>query len=181
MDFSVSIAKSSLLQAFARLKSVPISKVVRNASKDFAQAALKSTPLAKKSKSEYYRFKGKDNEWHYLHESQVAGRKSKSGLKRVRILKGWSKGSWLGVFRALGMSMKERKRLPSRVEHISHAIQKTSQTTATTTITDHIHFDNFGKGNDTRTEAIARAGFELAAKRIVSETNRMLARQWSNQ
>jgi len=182
IDIMLNIDPKAIVEALARLKGIPVAKVVRNASRDFAQASLKATPTAQKSKSEFYKYKGKDNQWHYLHESMLVGRKRKKGLIKQRIYKGWSRASWLGVFRALGMSMRmQTSRLPNAVEHISNAIARGTQTSATTTITDYIHFDNFGKGNDTRTEAIARAGFELAAKRMTSETSKMLARQWSGQ
>ncbi len=169
------------MQALASLKDVPLSKVVRNASRDFAQEALKNTPTAKVSKSEYYYYHDRNGQIHFLHESQVHGKRKKgSKLHKVRVHKGWSKASWIGVFRALGMSMPNRKSsLPEKVEHISHAIQKVaSDTSASTTITDYIHFDRFGKQTDTRTSEIARKGFELAAKRMVKAVNDTLMKQW---
>lgn len=181
IDIMLNISPDSIMQALARLKGIPVAKVVRNASRDFAQAAFKATPVAKKSKSEFYKYKGKDNQLHFLHESMLVGRKRKTGLKKVRIYKGWSRASWLGVFRALGMSIKaQTSRLPNKVEHISNAIARGSIESASTTITDYIHFDNFGRENDTRTGDIARAGFELAARRITNETSNMLKKQWSN-
>jgi hypothetical protein len=181
IDITIMTDPKRLIEAMARLKNIPVSKVVRNASRDFAQAAQKETPIATKSKSEYYKY-FKNGVPHFLHESQVAGRKRKTGLRKVRIYKGWSKASWLGVFRALGVSLKVSvQRLPSKVEHISHAVTRGSVTESTTTITDYIHFDEFGRGNDERTETIGRRGFELAAKRMSKEVNRMLLKQWSGQ
>ena len=45
-------------------------------------------------------------------------------------------------------------------------------------MTDYIHFDKFGRVQDTRTDAVAKAGFELAAKRITKAVNEELSRQW---
>lgn len=180
MDITIMTDPKRLMEAMARLKDIPVSKVVRNASRDFAQAAQKETPIANKSKSEFYKYI-KDGEPHFLHESQVASRKRKAGLRKVRIYKGWSRASWLGVFRALGVSLKVSvQRLPSKVEHMSSAVARGDSTTSSTTITDYIHFDRFGKTNDTRTDEIGRKGFELAAKRMSKEVSRMMQKQWSN-
>lgn len=182
MLISTHIDASNLINALASLKNVPVAKVVRNASRDFAQEAYKQTPLAKISKSEYYYYHDKNGQIHFLHESQVGKRKKHSKLHKVRIHRGWSKFSWTGVFRALGMSIQARKSsLPEKVEHLSHAVQKVaSDTSASTTITDYIRFDQFGKGTDTRTSEIARKGFELAAKRMTKAVNDTLMKQWGN-
>ena len=180
MILDAKIDASSLMSALARLKNIPLAKVVRNAARDFAQAAIKATPVAQKSKSEFYKY-FVNGQPRFLHESQVVNRKSKKGLKKVRIYKGWSKASWLGVFRALGMSLKiAAQRLPGKVEHLSYAIARGNNTNASTTIEDYIHFDSFGRSTDTRTAEVARAGFALAAKRMTKEVNRMLVKQWGN-
>lgn len=180
MILDAKIHAEGLMQALASLKNVPLAKVVRNASRDFAQEAFKNTPTAQISKSEYYYYHDRNGQIHFLHESQVGKRKKGSKLRKVRIHKGWSKASWIGVFRALGISMQSRKAsLPEKVEHISYAIQKVaSDTSASTTITDYIHFDNFGKSTDTKTTEIARKGFELAAKRMTKAVNDTLMKQW---
>ena len=180
MLLSTNIHAESLIEALARLKDIPVSKVVRNASRDFAQAALKATPTAQVSKSEFYYYWGKDGVKHYLHQSQVGKRKRKSKLRKVRIHKGWSKASWLGVFRALGVSLRmSTNRLPQAVEHLSNAIVSGNPENAKCVLTDNIHFDGFKGGQDRHSQEIARAGFALAAKRIVSETNKLISRQWS--
>ena len=180
MILSTKIDASSMVEALARLKGISVQKVVRNASRDFAQAALKATPTAKISKSQYYIWWDRKGNKHFLHENQVGKRKRGSKLRKVRIHKGWSKASWLGVFRALGISMRmSTSRLPNAVEHISNAIASGTPEKAKTVITDYIKFNNFGKGDDRHTAEIARAGFTLAAKRIATETNKMLVKQWS--
>ena len=179
MLFSANIEISGIMEALARLKDIPVAKVVRNASRDFAQAAWQHTPLAKVSRSEFYYY-WKDGEKKFLHESQIGKRKRGSKLRKVRIHKGWSKASWIGIFRALGMSLKTATgRLPQAVEHISNAIVSGTQTDSKTVMTDEIRFDQFGRSRDTRTDEIAREGFKLAAKRMTSEVNKMIAKQWS--
>ena len=174
MLLSTTIHSEGLIEALARLKNIPVSKVVRNASRDFA-------PLAQVSKSEFYYYWGKDGVKHYLHQSQVGKRKRKSKLRKVRIHKGWSKASWLGVFRALGVSLKmSTNRLPQAVEHLSNAIVSGSPEKAKCVMTDNIHFDGFHGGQDKHSDVIAREGFKLAAKRITGEVNKMIAKQWGN-
>jgi hypothetical protein len=178
MLLSTTIHAESLIEALAHLKDIPVSKVVRNASRDFAQAALKATPVAKVSKSEFYYF-WRNGVKHFLHQSQVGKRKRNSKLRKVRVHRGWSKASWLGVFRALGVSLRmPTNRLPQAVEHLSNAIQSGSQQQAKCVLTDQIHFDGFNGGQDRHSQGIARAGFELAAKRITGEVNKMLVKQW---
>lgn len=181
MIISANLDATNIINALARLKGISVSKVVRNASRDFAQASMKETPVAKISKSEFYKFTDRLGRLRFLHESQLHGKRKKgSKLKKVRIYRFWSKASWLGIFRALGVSLRlSTNRLPSKVERISNAITSGSDSTAKTIMTDYIHFDAFGNKQDTRTQQIARAGFALAAKRISSEVNKMLIRQWT--
>ena len=178
IGIGLAIDPTGLVSALASLKNVPLAKVVRNASRDFAQAAQKATPVAQTGKSEYYKWFDKQGQPHFLHESMLVGR-SRRSLRKVRVYKGWSRASWLGIFRALGVSMRiPVQRLPGKVEHISNAITSGSQTDSTVTMTDYIHFDKFGRVQDTRTDAVAKAGFELAAKRITKAVNEELSRQW---
>jgi hypothetical protein len=176
------IDASSMMAALARLKNIPIAKVVRNAGRDFARAAYKSTPVARVSKSEYYKYKdARTGEWKYLHQSQLQGRgrKSTKGLKKVRIYKGWSKASWLGVFKALGMPMSPSTRLPGAVQGMSHAASMATDYYAEMTIDDAIHFDRFGRNMSSATvDAVARAGYEAAARNITKELDKMLKKNW---
>lgn len=180
MLISTNIEASGLVEALARLKNISVQKVVRNASRDFAQAAYKETPIAKISKSEFFYY-WRNGIKHFLHESQVGKRKRGSKLRKVRVHRGWSKASWLGIFSALGMSLKLAvNRLPNVVEHLSNAITSGNAEKAKTVLTDHIRFDSFGRTRDTRTDDIARAGFKLAAKRITGEVNKMIVKQWGS-
>ena len=174
MRLDVKIEDGSMLKALAELKGINVSKVVRNAARDFAFAAQKHTPLADKSKSEYYRYYDKAGNRHYLHESQIKGKPS-TGLKRVRIFKGWSKASWIGVFRALGISAKGRpSTVPAKAETISNAITRGGAENASTVLTDYIHFDDFGRGMDNTSRQIMEEGFKRASENITKEIRRML-------
>lgn len=199
-DFTCEIHDESMIAALARLKKIPVSKVIRNAGRDFAFAAQKVTPLASVSRSEYYRYwDERTRSWRYLHQSQVeesyvtrAGatrtrvrRSAKSRfdkLKRVRVHKGWSKASWIGVFRALGLPPKSRGRLSEEVEQLSTVTQTATEYYSEMTIDDAIHFDRFGRNySAAMVEQIAKAGYEAAAKNITAETQRMLEKQWKGQ
>ena len=184
MTCSVSI--DQLMNALAQLKGIPLSKVVRNASRDYAQGAYKATPLAQISKSEYYRAERNGKTW-YIHESQMAGRKlrkkkdGETSIRKVRVQKGWSKSTWIGAFRALGLSPKfPSKRLPVAVEHMSTAVQHVNADNPKTIVTTDFRINNFGKeSTQPQHEQIAREGFRLAALRITKEYTKLLREAWS--
>ena len=181
MNVTCKMDASELMEAMARLKKIPMSKVVRNMARDFARAAYKATPVAVKSRSEFYTFM-QGGKRRYLHESQVAGRKRKSmrNLRKVRISKGWSKASWFGVFRALGLpAPRIGGRLPAaKIGILSNAVDYGDDTNATMHMTDYIQFNRFGKGTDQHSAEIARAGFLAAAKNMKKEVGRMLKNEW---
>lgn len=166
IDLNITSNIGQLIDMLAKLRGVTTDKVVRNASRDFVQATYKETPLAQKSKSEYYTFVGKDGNRRYLHESQVTV-KRKSKLRKVRIRRGWSRASWIGIMRGLGMSTKSRPRaLPSKVETISNVIVTGTPERTKATMTDHIRFNRWGRSQDHLTEHICQEGFKLAAERM---------------
>lgn len=199
-DLSIRMGAKELMAAYAAAKKVPMATVIRNAARDFAQAAYKATPTAIKSSSDYYWYKGADGQRHYLHKRMVkrktfkaadgsrrrkwvlkSGRDLEGSLHRVRIAKGWSKASWIGVFRALGMDAPKRaKTAPEKAETLSSITEAASGATAKATITDIIRFNRFGKGTDTRSGEIARAGYALAAKRIMRDVAKTLKEAWRN-
>ena len=199
-DLSITMDVKDLIAAYAAAKGIPMAKVIRNASRDFAQAAYKATPTAVKSSSDYYWYKGADGKRHYLHKRMVkrktfraadgskrrklvlkSGRDLEGSLHRVRVAKGWSKASWIGVFKALGMDAPKRaKTAPEKAETLSSIAEAASGATAKATITDIIRFNRFGKGTDTRSGEIARAGYVLAAKRIMRDVVKTLKETWRN-
>lgn len=198
---NITIDTKDLMAAYAAMKKVPMAKVIRNASRDFAQAAYKATPTAVKAKSDYYWYKGKDGKRHYLHSRMVrrktvtgadgakrkkwvlkSGRETEGDIHKVRIAKGWSKASWIGVFKALGMEKipNRAKTAPAAAETLSSIAEAASGATASATITDIIRFNAFGKSTDTRSGEIARAGYALAAKRITGDVTKMLKKAWKD-
>lgn len=181
-DFSIKIKDAEFLAAYARLKNVPIAKVIRNASRDFTQAAYKETPIARKSKSPYFVFYDRAHHLRFLHQSQLKGRSEESlaSLKRVKIARGWSKATWIGIMRQLGMKAKSKPAdVPQAATTRSNVQTYTNQDYAQATITDEIRFNRFGQGaGDARLYQIAQAGYRLAAERIEKDTERILKRQW---
>lgn len=174
---------ASMMDALHRLKGIPLAKVIRNASRDFVQGAFKATPTAQISKSEYYKAE-KDGKTWYIPASQLAGRriKQKNGLsiKKVRIRKGWSKYTWVGVMRELGMASKNiPARLGSHVAEKSQSTQSLNATNPKVVISDEFQINNFGKtSTQPQHEAIAKAGFALATKRLLKEYTRLLKEAW---
>ena len=202
-----------LMDALARLKSIPLAKVVRNAARDYVQAAEKVTPLAKQGKSRYVKAayyavgdvsyttkKGKvktrrdflrngnghkirtGNYW-YIPADRVGSLKAskKTGLviRKVRVSKGWSKMTWVGAMRELGMTTKSRPAsLPASVEAKSHTAQQGGDNPSIT-ITDEFRFDRFGRSTtDAAFGRISSSGFALAAKRMSNEYERMIKETW---
>lgn len=180
IDLTCHMDASELMAAMARLKKIPMTKVVRNSARDFARAAKRATPVAVKSKSEYYTFV-QGGRRRYLHESMFAGRSKKSmqRLRKVRIAKNWSQASWFGIFRVLGLPAPKIGRLPAdKIALLSNAVDYGDDTNATMHMTDYIQFNRFGRGTDHHSAEIARAGFRAAAKIMKREVNRMLKKEW---
>lgn len=204
MDANVKIDAKDMVEAFARLKTLvegkntPVSKVIRNAARDFAKAAYKATPLARVSKSEYYRAVDPADPRHkwYIHESMLKGRSdltTKNGnmksvsrinkdgrvqLHKVRIRKGYSKATWGGAFASLGLpSVKEASRWP--VNYRSGAINREPSTGPEAVITDQLALDSFGRSSsDKKHDEIRRAGFARAAANMAGEYQRLLKEKW---
>ena len=179
----MNISISSMMNALARLKGIPLDKVVRNAGRDYLQAAYTATPLAKISKSQWYVAEKDGRKW-YVHESQTPGRKrnkkDRTRIVKARIRKGWSKSTWIGAMKALGMSPKNR---PNGVHPVaetrSQARQFTSGTNPRIVISDEFRIDDFGRGSSQpQHERIAAEGFKLAARRISAEFTRMIKETW---
>lgn len=182
---SMAIDSSQMVEAFARLKNIPVFKVLRNAARDFAKAAIKATPTAKISKSSWYRARKNGKTW-YIPESRMAGRKirnAKDGdlqIRKVRVRKGWSKATWLGIMQELGLVV------GAPVKRLQHARDKATLTNVASganpsvTISDQLRIDNFGRASTRpRHEAIAKAGFDAAAKNITREFERLTKEAWA--
>ncbi len=195
----IRINASEMMEAFARLKKIPLSKVIRNASRDFVREAYRMTPVAKISKSEYYRAvdpKDPKHRW-YIHETMLKGRSdltTKSGnmksvssinkagrvrLNKVRVRKGFSKATWAGAFAVLGLpAVKEGVKYP--VGSNSGVIQRDLPTGPEATITDEVRFDAWGRStSDKQHETIVRAGFANAAAHMAGEYNKMVREAWN--
>ena len=174
---------TGIMAALARLKDMPISKVIRNASRDFVQGAYKATPTAQISKSNWYVAQDDEKKW-YIPATQMAGRRIKKNgdvkIKKTRIYKGWSKATWAGVMRELGMITKATpKRLPNVVNDKSNATQSLNTNEPKMTIANQVRIDNFGKQNtQQKHQEMAKAGFALAAKRLVTAYAKMLKEAW---
>ena len=178
-DFHFTFDDKNLIEAYARLKKIPVAKVIRNATKDFVQAAFRTTPIAKVSKSKYF-VVVQHGRKRFLHEKQV---RPNTTLHRMRVAKGWSKATWIGIMRALHMKAKEK---PSIVPDDATAkstlqVMEQANLSATAIVQDEIRFDHFGKGNsDSKLQEIANAGFKLAAERITKDMNRTVQKLWGN-
>ena len=202
IGLSITMDAKDIMAAYAAAKGVPMAKVIRNAARDFARAAFYKTPTAAIKKSEYLWYRGKDGKIHYLHERLaekqaytvvVDGKKrrrtkwvAKYGLtgetlRRVMVGKGWSKASWTGVFRALGLPPPNKpKYIPVKAETLSSLAERFAGATASATITDIIRFNRFGKGSDRVTAGMFQAGYARAAKKIMDDVKKMLKEAWRN-
>lgn len=78
----VDIDEREMVSVYARMKKVDVSFVVLNMSRDFSRYCYKNTPLAKKSKSEFYVYTDKLGKLKFLPARQVENRKGRVTKKR---------------------------------------------------------------------------------------------------
>jgi len=210
----IQVEAQELMGAFARLKQIPLAKVVRNAARDFAQAAQKATPNAAISRSPWYlatRYEqtqetyqtkrgktktrtvwanGSDgrrvkrgNSW-FIHESKIGSgraywRKGGIEVRKMRVYRGWSKASWIGIMKALGMSHGGVKPQLEKADNLSSVVLRDNPVNVAAEMTDRIAFDKFGKGGaDYTSEDIKQRGFELAAWRLSQAFEQEARKQW---
>lgn len=197
MTPDVTFDEKDIIHAFAAMKDIPVAKVIRNAAKDFAKAARAATPLGRTTKSDYAKLIW-DGTFHFIKISYFMLHKPKRRYKmkrkqelglpyhgysyqlkrltnaRMRVSKGWSNASWIGIYHALGIATKPtRKSLSPKVEDIGKVSNSFyNNAHAEVIITDDIRFNS----DEWRTaEArMARKGFQAAAKKITKEYARML-------
>lgn len=182
MTADVEFDAAGLIDLFARLKGIPVAKVIRNAARDFVQAALKATPRGRLSKSPYGRVKVGDD-YRYFRIDRLTPRELARAKRRRRrdsrltmplpMRRGWSKASWIGAFRELGMGRTPTapRKLPSAViQRLSTAAAAGDERHPEIRITDDIRFTALA-GAD---QSIVQAGFRLAADRLTREFKRTL-------
>lgn len=199
---SITIDTKDLIEAFAAMKGIDVKDVLKHAAKDFAKAARHATPKGQVVKSDYSRlFWG--GKFHYVKYSKFMMmrptrryhhyvRNSKGKLKavatkygwaykkrlmdkyRVRVLKGWSQASWIGIYQMLGMTAgMNTGRLPGQVREISRVkIPFFGKHKGEVTLIDDIRFES--SQQEGAEAKIIRSGFQAAAKPIVREFNKMV-------
>lgn len=194
MIIDADIQADEIIQVFAAMKGVEVSKVIKNAAKDFAKAAWQATPRAKTQKSDYARLLWA-GQFHFIKISNFERLKPKRRYRkkkgkpyrgysyqlkrlhkaRIRIPYMWSQASWIGVFRALGMQGRTPPIGQNKPKVMD--IGKTSndfyiKAHSEVVITDDIRFTS--PEWKTAEGLIARKGFEAAAKKITKEYHRMI-------
>ena len=91
----------NLIQCFARVRGVPVQKVLQNAAKDIIAEAFRLTPMADAPK--WWKLQGRNGEWVYLTKAMADKRKkakSKVKIKKAYATRGFSRAQWLGFFNA---------------------------------------------------------------------------------
>lgn len=186
MSIVAKIDSEAALKRYAELKKIPLARVLFHAAKDVAQAAYKATPKSKTRDGKYYVFKdAKTGAKRILPKRMMKKPKGKRRLRTafsasfapewrrhpLSVSRGWSRGSWIGVFRALDIPKKptagnSKLRGSDKVATLGTIQQKSSADQAEITITDRIRFDDFGRGADRTSQKIKDAGLKLAASRI---------------
>ena len=199
---SITIDTANLIEAFAAMKGIPVKDVIKHAAKDFAKAARHATPKAPFVKSDYSRllwsgkfhyvkysrFMMQQPKKQYHHYIRTSGGKLKAvptrrgwaykkrlmDKHRVKVLRGWSQASRIGIYQMLGMTAGlSQGRLPGQVRDISRVkIPFFGQHRGEITLIDEIHFESTQQDGAER--KIIQAGFQAAAKPIVREFNRMV-------
>lgn len=122
----------------------------------------------------------------YMHESQLPNlsnaRWKRGGISvsRVRIRKGWSKATWIGAMRALGMPSKHpAKSLPAVVTDRSLAYQRGSDVNPQAVVEDVLALNNFGRStSDRQHRRISAEGFKEAAKNMSNDYRKRIREGW---
>ena len=188
LGIKVQVQKDRLLEEYARLKRVPLAKVIRNASRDFLQAAYRATPMAtRRTKTGWLAIAPAKLRGSAAHKVQSNGlvwfgpgmltakdkrRLRAAGATVPRIRKGYSKATWIGAMRALGMG----RSTPMGMETATNvATLRTGGTgnNVSATIRNWLKFD---KRPGAQAE-ILRAGMANAARRIRDDWVRVLKRR----
>lgn len=185
----IEVEAKELIEAIARLSKIPVSKVIRNASRDFTRGAKEATPLAKVSKSRYYRlYNDAGQVIRYIPETQVRQKHDKH-LKKVRVAKGYAKATWLNVFAQLGiLNEKNAPKAPkslnaqasTRLHQKSNITMHEGQNYAEAEITDRMSFNHFGQApqNQAVFQSITRAGFARASVFMAETWMRLTNQLW---
>lgn len=194
MIIDADIQADEIIQVFAAMKGVEVSKVIKNAAKDFAKAAWQATPRAKTKKSDYARLLWA-GQFHFIKISNFERLKPKRRYRkkkgkpyrgysyqlkrlhkaRIRIPYMWSQASWIGVFRALGMQGRTPpigQNKPKVMDIGKASNDFYIKAHSEVVITDDIRFTS--PEWKTAEGLIARKGFEAAAKKITKEYHRMI-------
>ena len=159
MNFNVDIQDKGLLATYAALKNIPLAKVLRNAARDFVQAAYRATPMARIAQSRYARIpiEGTKKAYRYIPWDSL-DEKGQERLKKRRIL---------GMTNKNGDMRKERT--GKRWEAVNR-LATISLTEKQVEIMDAIHFD----ARPGEIDRITEAGIALATKRISNDFKKVM-------
>ena len=185
----IKVDSRNILQAYANLKNLPLAKIIHNASKDFAQAAQERTPKSQLLHAKYYKayIPGTGKHW-FIPIEWLNGRRVYNKRSRVKLVKwlkrGWSKATWIGIMRALGMTSSKAPLRSSDSTHaqmMSHVILHKDAVSAHADMTDEVYFDQWTRGTDYTSEPVIKSGFALASKRIANDFNNVTRAKWLGQ
>ena len=98
---------------------------------------------------------------------------------KVHIAKGYSKSTWIGVFRALGLP--PRRKASKWAEGRSTATTQGTDTKTMTTITDEVTFDKWGKGLNYSSPNILEEGMAAARQIMTRQVALAMRREWRKQ
>ena len=176
MNVKVDIQDKGLLQTYAAMKNIPLAKVIRNAARDFVQAAYKATPTARITQSPYVRIpiEGVKKVFRYIPWDSL-DEKGQERLKkrRIRLQRGWSKASWIRLMRILGMTNSKgemRKERSGKRWDAVNQLATIGLTEKQAVINDAIHFD----ARPGEIDRITEAGLALATKRLSNDFKKIM-------
>lgn len=188
LGIRVQVHKDGLLEEYARLKKVPLAKVIRNAAKDFLQAAYRATPIAaRRTKAGWLAMAPSKLRGSAAHREQSNGlvwfgprmltardkrRLRAAGAAVPRIRRGYSKATWIGAMRALGMGRSAPAGMDSATNVATLRTEGTGSNVSAT-VRNWLSFDRRpGAQAD-----ILRSGLAHAARRIRDDWRRVLKRR----
>jgi hypothetical protein len=143
-----------LVSQMSRLKNVPIDKATRNAARDFVRGAYMAAPIAAVRRSKFAKVTLKTGKEQVLNITKAAQQSAAAASKerraevrkatrarlearRIVIRRGFAKATWIGAFRALGVTTnKPAKNLSETLTRLSKVTWHTKDSEASVEITD---------------------------------------------
>lgn len=188
----------NLIERITEISEIPLQMLIRNAARDFARAGFYATPVAKKiPEPGYFELWSTPNGWRKFVKKKGQWQKNENAGDFIRYLpfspgmvtgkgkpkskyvkkhtygRGWSKASWFGIFKSLGMDNLAKARTQAARNNASTS-EFGDQMNPGYELTVGIEFTK----RPGATEKIYAAGYARAAKNLMKTYETELKKKW---